>query len=187
MKKLSFVTLLLCITAVPSQAQNISEALKDCGRQQNSLKRLVCYDGIVQSLDRYSGQDELMHVPAPLPARGPGQALPQTSQTLPQTSQRTSNGSPVVAAPPAGGTFGLENSRVVHAEDKIYAEIVDIKKNARKRYILTLSNGHVWNQADNESLRLKVGQTIYVERGALGAFYLSKDSVNRRIRVKRSK
>ena len=177
MKKLSFVALLLCVAAAPSQAKTISEALKECGRQQNSLKRLVCYDKVVQGLDRYSGADELMYVPAPLPAQG--------TSSRPQ-SDRGSDYS--VAAPSsADSSFGMENKRPAESQDKIYAEIVEIKQNPRKRYILTLSNGHVWNQTDGESLRLKVGQTIYIERGALGAFYLSKDSANRRIRVKRSK
>lgn len=181
MKKLSFVALLLCAATSPSQAESISDALKDCGRQQNSLKRLVCYDKVVQSLDRYTGLDELMHVPAPLPAQG---------STRPSTAGAPYKPQPRVesAAPSSPSSdFGMENRPKNNAIDKLYASIVGIKKSARKRYVLTLDNGQVWNQTDNETLMLKEGQMIYVERGALGAFYLSKDSVNRRIRVKRAK
>lgn len=180
MKKLSIVALLLCAAASESQAESISDALKDCGRQQNSLKRLVCYDKVVQNLDRYSGLDELMNVPAPLPAQAGSQA---PSRTPYKPQPRVESAQPSTPS----SDFGMENRRDAEAVDKIYGNITELKKGPRKRYILTLDNGQVWKQTDNETLSLKVGQTVYVERGVLGAFYMSKDSVNRKIRVKRSK
>lgn len=186
MKKLSIVAVLLAAATTPAQAQSISDALKDCGRQQNSLKRLVCYDKVVESLDRYTGLEDLVHVPAPLPPAAAGAAAGNaaTQQGAPYKPQpRAASSAPATS----GGDFGMENRRSDDAVDKIYANIQSIKKNARKRWVVTLDNGQVWYQTGNDSLSLKQGQTVYVERGALGAFYMSRDDVNRRIRVKRSK
>ena len=181
MMKKYFALLAVVMVAPFSQAKSISEALEECGRVQNSLKRLVCYDGVVNELNRYTGLDDLMNVPAPLPAAKGG------------TASR-----PVAPAPAAGSSkqeafsptddFGMEYKRLrENTEDKIYANVSSVKKDARKRLVLTLDNGHVWKQTDSGAFRVKDGDVIYVERGALGAFYLSKDDVNRRIRVKRSK
>ncbi|GAB5381911.1 MAG: hypothetical protein Alis3KO_30950 [Aliiglaciecola sp.] len=168
--------------SLPVQAESISQALKKCGQVQNSLKRLVCYDGIVNDLNKYGGLDELMSVPAPLPATSPN----TPSASVPQTSAPQQ---PAVSATPSRNQdFGMEQRNLRDdTEDKIYATVVSIKKDARKKRLFTLDNGHVWREADGSSLSIKENEVIYVERGAIGSFHMSKDSVNRRIRVSRVK
>ena len=179
MKKFSFAALMLIAVLMPAQAETIANALSQCKAEQNSLKRLVCYDRVAQSIDRYSGLEDLVNVPAPLPARAASSVNRAAQESVRNVPQSTASG--------ADADFGMENQVPTERKDKIYAEIANIDKGPRKRYIITLSNGHVWKQTDGESLRLKVGQTVYIERGALGAFYLSKESANKRIRVKRAK
>ena len=52
--------------------------------------------------------------------------------------------------------------------------------------ILTLENGQVWRQVGSSSQpRLKPGDLVAIEKGALGSFILKKEGSNRSLRVKR--
>ena len=55
----------------------------------------------------------------------------------------------------------------------------------RKRQIFYFTNGQVWENRTNKALRIKEGDTGIIKRGALSAFYLSKEGVRGRVRVKR--
>lgn len=164
-----------------SQAESISAALKNCGQVQNSLKRLVCYDKIVNEMNRYGDLDQLMSIQAPLAVDSGQQPAPSSdmSKEVAKNDPAESNAT--------DADFGMEQQRLKeqNTEDKIYAKVVKIEKNARKKRTFTLSNGHVWRETEGVSLKIKVDETIYIERGALGSFHLSKDKVSRRIRVKR--
>ncbi len=179
-RTLGFSALLLVSSA---QAETLSNALKSCGQVQNSLKRLVCYDKIVNEMNRYGDLDQLMSIPAPLSAT-PSQA-PAAKNNVPQQTQSSAP----AKVESAYDDFGLEAQRRSEElrNQKMYAKVVKIEKNARKKRIFFLDNGHVWRETEGISLQIKVGQSIYIERGALGSFHLSRDDVNRRIRVKRDK
>ncbi len=181
MKKLQLALAFACLATSTSYAQSLSGALKKCGQEQNSLKRLVCYDRIVNEMDKYSGLDELMNVPAPLPAqKGTSAATgdrkaPPAAATAGQSANPTSN-------------FGLPDTVTKqNTEEKIYARIVGLKKDPYGNRSITLDNGQVWKQQESSNIRLKKGDDIYVETGVLGAFFLSKESINKRLRVKRIK
>lgn len=187
MKKIKCALMSLVVTSVvlsiPVQAESVSQALKKCGQVQNSLKRLVCYDAIVNDLNKYGGLEELMSIPAPLPANSGNVPSPSASQ--PAVTQQ-----PAVTAtrPQRNSDFGMEQRNLRDdTEDKIYATVVNIKRDARKKRVFTLDNGHVWREGEGSSLSIKVDEVVYIERGAIGSFHMSKDSVNRRIRVKRVK
>ena len=83
--------------------------------------------------------------------------------------------------------FGLD--KVIEPKDKvekITSVISAIQKTPYGKLIVTLESGQVWRQTNNTTLRLKRGQEVYVEEGALGSYFLGKESSNKRIRVKRS-
>lgn len=189
MKKLIFILAGIGLLSSHVQAESLKEAVRKCGQVQNSLKRLVCYDGVVKQLERYTGLEELMAVPAPLPAgagtpanRQPGAA----ANTLPQQ--------PVIAAPAPQGvistpeqSFGMEQQVVQQQSlEKIVAKVVEVTKNRFSKMYITLDNGHVWHQTD-ESTRFKIkeGDEVYIERGVLGSFYMGTEGKNTRIRVTR--
>lgn len=171
------------LMAGSSQAETVSAALKNCGLVQNSLKRLVCYDKIVNEMNRYGDLDQLMSIPAPLTANK--SQVPAVRSKTPTVPVNNKPSQPVAS----DADFGMEQQRLKeqNTEDKIYATVVNIQKNARKKRVFTLSNDHVWRETEGVSLQIKEGQTIYIERGALGSFHLSRDDVNRRIRVTRVK
>ena len=56
-----------------------------------------------------------------------------------------------------------------------------------KNLIITLSNGHVWKQTEAKYFKVKVNDSVFVERGVLSSFFLGMDDTNQRIRVKRIK
>jgi hypothetical protein len=167
-------------SAIAAPAETVTQALKKCGQVQNSLKRLVCYDKMVNELNRYGGLNELMSVPAPLAADSAAPAI---------SANTTQADSSATTPEPARNTdFGIEHKiQREDSEDKIYATVVKIEQNARKKRVFTLDNGHVWRQTEGNSLKIDINDLVYVERGALGSFHLSKDNVNRRMRVKRVK
>ena len=170
---------LLLMSSLP-QAQSISETLSKCGKQGDSLKRLVCYDRLAAQINIPTEQEVLPATKATAPVL----ALKIPSKTsIPPTpvSEKTAEKAKI-----GRDNFGMEHKiRLKDVPDKIYAIISLIKKNAHKNLLLTLDNGQRWKQSGSDSLRLKVGEQVYVERGAIGSFFLSKEGVNRRMRVKR--
>ncbi|GAA6182937.1 MULTISPECIES: hypothetical protein [Alteromonadaceae] len=181
MKKLIILFLSVCVyvTTVSAQAETVGEALKNCGQVQNSLKRLVCYDKIVNQLNRYGGLQDLMQVPAPLPANN-------------QLAAQNSEQNIVLEAKPENATksqrnaeFGRQAKLPEDTDDKIYATVVEVTKDGLKRAVFKLDNGHIWREQEATNFKVKVNEVIYIERGALGSYHLGKDSQNRRIRVKR--
>ena len=51
--------------------------------------------------------------------------------------------------------------------------------------LVTLDNGQVWKQVDASNLRLRVGDTVDIERASLGSFMLRKKGSKRSMRVSR--
>lgn len=178
MKNYSMLIASLCLFSGMGQAETVSEALKNCGQVQNSLKRLVCYDKLVNDMNRYGGLDDLMSLPAPLPANNSA----SSSSTAPQNNQ----GEAARQQDSATSGFGLPQAPA-DTEEKIYAKVVSIEKDRRDTRTFTLDNGHVWRQTEGNASIIKEGDLVYVESGALGSFHMSKDDVNRRFRVKRIK
>lgn len=174
MKAIKFVVA-FSFLAASSQAETLSEALVKCSEQSNSLKRLVCYDRITKNMKQYKGlqQDITQSLPAPAPVTSVA-TPPPPPQPPAATKQLTME-----------QTFGNENKASEERLDKIVAGVSEVSKDARKRLIITLDNGQIWRQAEGSGISVKAGQTVYVERGALGSFHMSKDGINRRMRVKR--
>lgn len=164
-KKIILICFVALIPTAYSQAQTLVDELAKCTQIDNSLKRLICFDDLAQKL---------------------------TGNTAFKEAKNNVKTNPVVPAAPVAQAsdddyFGKEQTKVAEmsTEDKIYATVTEINKNARKKSIFTLSNGQEWLHVDESRLRLKIGERVYVERGMLGAFYMGKDSENRRIKVKR--
>jgi hypothetical protein len=88
--------------------------------------------------------------------------------------------------------FGAED--LVRTEDsqdealsRIDSVIEAVSENSREIRTFTLANGQMWRETTKNRLRLKEGMEVFVEKGALSAHYLGKESSNRRTRVKRVK
>ena len=168
---------------VAAHAETISQALLDCSKESNTLKRLVCYDRLVKDIKQYE-DGELPAFSLPnfeVSDSGQNTTTPSASATprpAPRQEQSVNRD--------ADADFGLAR-RDEDKDKKVYLTIAKIEKSGRRNVLLTFENGQVWRQTDGESYRLKVGDVVYVERAALGSFVLSKDDIKKRIRVKRER
>ncbi|MBT0586042.1 hypothetical protein [Alteromonas oceanisediminis] len=178
-------TLFLLSGSAIAQQGTLSDAVEKCSKESNSLKRLVCFDNVAKSVRQYAEGDVPLRSEAMLRARSAG----NVAKSDPAPADRSGVVLPTDAAPTASSEvqeFGLEHRRDTEKMiDKLYASVVKITTTPRSRKIIELDNGQVWRQNDGSALKIDVGDRVYVERGVLGAFYLGKDSLNRRMKVKR--
>jgi hypothetical protein len=71
--------------------------------------------------------------------------------------------------------------------DSITATISNLKKLLRGQWVIYFENGQKWQQKDIATVKLKVGDSVRLKKGSMGAVYLFKENSNRKIRVKRLK
>jgi ribosomal protein L24 len=175
--KITLLTLALMITGF-SQAQTLADALHACSTKIDNLARLTCFDKLANQ---------------PLKVNQAGTVV----QTTPKTHAPTVPEIPVVKVEHRQAEvmspkdqeqeFGLASKTVKTKISKVIATVSQVSKDPHGKLIISLDNQHVWKQNDTQSFRLKAGDSIYVEAGALNSFFLSKESINKRIRVKRIK
>ncbi|MBT1064155.1 hypothetical protein KJY73_11250 [Bowmanella sp. Y26] len=179
--KTLIIALPLCLTVMSGQAATLSSAVQACSQEQDSLKRLVCYDKVAKELRQYSDLDKPSS-PQPIV-----NAQPAVSKAQPQMSSPKHHAQPEATMSNVEKNFGMEEkiSREESA-DKILVTLQDKDRDNYGKWVLTMTNGQVWKQADTGRFPLPDGQ-LYIERGMLGSFFLSSESVNRKIRVKRIK
>jgi hypothetical protein len=163
------IFLLLFIASFNVLSQNVSEQIKKCAVEQSASKRLACFDAINQNL-----------TPQP-------QSQPPATQVV-TSSEDTPTPKKSIDITKAAQEFGLEHKlKNKELADNIVANVLSIKKDPYKKYIITLDNNHVWKQSDSTRLKISVGDTVIVKRGALSSFFMAKEGKNKRLRVKRLK
>ncbi len=189
---ISLGLLLSSITTV--QAQDIVSQLQACRAQTDNAVRLACYDKLAVKYAEENIKNDLHVTKVITPnsnAATPPVTTPTKSPTTPPVSVSTEKRPPAddyASRDDQVKRFGL--SKVIEPQEKIEkitSVITSVQKNPYGKLIITLETGQVWRQTNSTSLRLKPGQEVYVEEGALGSYFLGKESSNKRIRVKRSK
>lgn len=164
--------------SLSAQAETIGEALNACKNKENSLKRLMCYDDVAKSMDKYSGLDKALSSGYTVTPRNTTASAQPSPAPQAETSSKEATGT----------NFGLEHKEPDYEDaDKIYGAVVKAEETPFGKHVITLDNGTVWQQTDSIRYKVKEGQQVYVERGLLGAFYLSRDDINSRMKVKRIK
>ncbi|MFT6899304.1 MAG: hypothetical protein ACJA13_003737 [Paraglaciecola sp.] len=178
--KITIVTLALALMITgTSQAQTLTEALQGCSDEVDNLARLTCFDKLAKQPHKQNQSRAESKITAKeLPPTAP--VIPAIKVEKPQ-AKATSN-------PKKVEEFGLANKPAPNSKlSKVVAIITNVSQDPYGKLIISLDNQHVWKQSDGDSFRLKAGEQVYVEEGALNSFFLSKESVNKRIRVKRLK
>ena len=69
--------------------------------------------------------------------------------------------------------------------DQIEAVISEMRYSRTGKPIITLDNGHIWQQLDSENLRLSENDSVVIRRASLGSYLLKKAGSKRSMRVKR--
>ncbi|MCL1078468.1 hypothetical protein D5R81_11090 [Parashewanella spongiae] len=136
----------------------VEQELQQCATINDKLERLICYDKLA--------------------------ARPSTA----------------VNSVPSADTFGQSKSKVEAQKDdfgqtkpkkdaleRVELTIKKIKKHPYGNLIITFENGQVWKQTSVGKYRLKVGNKVFIKKGALGSFLLGTADRNTTIRVKRTK
>ncbi len=159
--------------AAPAEA--LGEELRACRNLTDDQARLACYDAAVDRSRK--GADG-----------GPESSTENAAAAVPAE--------PVVTAESLSqeDLFGksskeiersLEEATGSERIDSLSATVTRLRKFGYDKVLITLDNGQVWKQIDTSSLRLRVGDTVDIERAALGSFMLRKEGNNRWMRVSR--
>lgn len=179
--RISSVTILAvsCITfSGDLLAKDIASALESCSKEQNSLKRLVCFDQIAKNMRQYDGLEQRV-----ASVRTEGVARVPANSDVSTVNNNNNESSDV-------DSFGLPTpsmESVKMVDGKLMAVLQSVTKLAFDRHRFELANGQIWEQTDSKGPVPKQGDNIIVEKGVLGAFFLKKADSNRRFRVKRIK
>lgn len=158
----AFALCLGTLAALPARA-DISDVLA-CQAIRNAEERLACFDRTVPSL------------------RGTPAAPPSAS---------TTPAAPAAPAKSAEQRFGAERlpaeqqpGRPAEA-DSITANVKSIRQLVPGRYIVVLDNEQVWYVKEGTTLRIKPGEPVVIERGALDSYLLKRQGAQTSYRVER--
>ncbi|MEQ5809385.1 hypothetical protein J3369_18425 [Alteromonas sp. NFXS44] len=168
--KLAGVALIGALS-LTAQAETVTEAMQACKNEKNDLKRLICYDAVAGSMNIYAGA---------------GKSVDDIASEQPKRQPVTTASKPQITE----DDFGLEAQRLAaeNLPENMSGTITDVSTSPRGDYIITLDSGMVWRQtSDDVNYKFRKGDTVMVERGALGAFYLKKSGASGRIGVRRIK
>ncbi len=160
---------------------DIHQALLDCKQLTDNSARLSCYDRLAAT---FVSQEASAVVAVP------GTSVPGTA--APETAAPAS--APAVVATPATATpsaeviaadFGKTQSRPSDQVEQLQATVKSLSRNKMRKLLITLENGHTWRQTEDDSIQLKAGDSVTIEKASFGSFLLSKTGTNRKVRVKR--
>ncbi|MFC3122358.1 hypothetical protein [Agaribacter flavus] len=156
------VTTSQSVNAAPVSANGTEDKSIQGGDAATLLKNNLKVSNFPQTAN-----EDLPYVPAPTPT------------SLPPSPLTTSN----------DDGFGSENLKksTVTKPQEITSTITKITKTLTENRIVNLDNGQAWRETQLSRLRLKEGETITIRKGAFSSYLLSKEGVNRSMRVKRIK
>lgn len=171
---------------------DIHQALLDCKQLTDNSARLSCYDRLAATFV----SQEASAVVAVSGAAVPGVAAPGTvarEAAAPETPAPASAPAAVVATPATAtpsaeviaADFGKTQSRPSDQVEQLQATVKSLSRNKMRKLLITLENGHTWRQTEDDSIQLKAGDSVTIEKASFGSFLLSKTGTNRKVRVKR--
>ncbi|MGL6013967.1 MAG: hypothetical protein ACRC0J_21065 [Shewanella oncorhynchi] len=172
--RLILITAAIMLVSVQANA-SIEQQLTQCATTADKLDRLICYDKLAESVKAGTISTQV------IPTTVATVAVPTTAAAIVATA-------PQAPAAKIADDFGMEAKRVQeNTVDKIYLEIQSIAEDAYGDIKVTFTNGQVWKQTDGRKYNVKQGETVYIEKAALGSFLMGTDDRNAKVRVKRLK
>jgi hypothetical protein len=134
-------------------AERTTDALLACANESDDAQRLRCFDAVVVGLRK---------APAPVaPAAAAAAAVAPP---------------PAAPAPTAEQKFGARGDIKPdkhEALSELTGTVTALGTKPRGELIVTLDNGQVWAEITTSSkIKLKTGDTVKIERGALGSYSL---------------
>lgn len=142
-------------------AEGTTEALLTCASEADDARRLRCFDDAVAGLRR---------------------AAPPTAAAAPRPESAAAPATPASAAatPAATAAISAEDRFGARGEIKpdqrlreITATVTELGAKPHGQLVITLDNGQVWAEiATGSKVKLKTGDSVTIEAGALGSFRL---------------
>ncbi|WP_299798089.1 hypothetical protein [uncultured Shewanella sp.] len=176
--RLSWITAAAILISTQASA-GVEQELLACAQKSDKLERLICFDALTETVKASQGSKAAAVTPVAVSA-APAVANTSPASTVPAPQAVVQSKS---AEDEFGGNFKAEEQTI----EKLYMEVASVKKDPYGALKLSFSNGQVWKQNDSRRFKLKVGETVYIEKAALGSYILGTDSRNATIRVKRIK
>ena len=144
-------------------AQDMIANMRECATQQDDARRLACYDKQFRLGANPPSQPKTATEPAPVDAATADQRFGMNGQV-----ERNNPG----AQPPK--------------LDKLTSRVAAVSHRPRGEAVFKLENGQVWEEAEGETpIELKVGDTVTINAGVMGAYWLFGSSGS--VRVKRAR
>lgn len=144
---------------------DLTMQFNDCAKISVNKTRLVCFDKLVN-------------------VRATPVAVKLESSNHVEVSQNK------VAAKNKENDFAKEHikkstKQMAQELTTITATIEKVKQLIRGQWVIYLDNGQKWQQKDNIKIKLRLGDQIRLEKGAMGSVFLYKQDSHRGIKVKR--
>lgn len=182
--RISWITAAAILVSAQASA-GLEQGLATCSAKADKLDRLICYDTLAGSV-----KSAPKVISTQTNTAAATTAVAATSVTA--ASQTKTIVTPTTLPANIEDEFGNANLKKDKDEankeiNKIYLEIASISKDAYGALKVSFSNGQIWKQSDNRHFKVKVGETVFIEKAALGSFILGTDKRNSTIRVKRLK
>jgi hypothetical protein len=181
------------LAAVPLYAaEDLRAALAACRAEQDDTKRLACYDRHADQVTPATTAASPETASATPPEAAPAAAAAAGTAAAGTAAAGTAATSS--AADKFGYSGGMSPEEVdqqrksekAQGLEEISATVRELSTQPRGEWIVTLDNGQVWAQkAADGRFRLKIGDQVKIRSGALGAYYLSLASSDRKTRVSR--
>lgn len=171
---------------------DIHQALLDCKQLTDNTARLSCYDRLAATFESQAASAVVAVPGAVAPeAAVPGVAAPGTvapEAAAPASAPAAVVATPATATPSAeaiAADFGKTQRRPSDQVEQLQATVKSLSRNKMRKLLITLENGHTWRQTEDDSIQLKAGDSVTIEKASFGSFLLSKTGTNRKVRVKR--
>ena len=143
-------------------AERTTEAMLACADEADDAQRLRCFDAVVANVRKAPPPAATV---AAAPAAAPPAAAPPAAAPQPAA--------PTVTPEQKFGARGDIKPDRHEDLSELNATVTALGAKPHGELIVTLDNGQVWAEiAANSRVRVKVGDTVKIERGALGSFSL---------------
>jgi hypothetical protein len=137
--------------APATAAERTTDALLACAKESDDAQRLRCFDAVVVALRK---------APAPVAPAAAAAVAPPPAAPAPTAEQKF-------------GARGEIKPDKHEALTELTGTVTALGTKPRGELIVTLDNGQVWAEITTSSkIKLKTGDTVKIERGALGSYSL---------------
>jgi len=175
------------LPVLAQQGGSLANSIQTCAKLTSDQKRLSCFDNIAAPLVAAPIKEFVAPITEPIVVQEVTEVDAVVVSSKP--SQTTTPSQISTQQEDEFAKEHLEKTAEQKAEEinSIELTIASLKKLIRGQWKISFDNGQKWQQKDSASIRLKIGDSVVLERGALGVFYLKKSGTKKRIQVKRLK